>query len=182
MAIRKALSKKIRFDVFKRDNFTCIYCGNNPPSAILEVDHIVPVSKGGTDVIDNLATSCFDCNRGKSNKELTDVVQPISDKIAIAQERELQYKEYCKLLKRGEKLIQKQINEVSVIYENTFIGYELTDLFKNSSLKNFINTLGVEKVKDAMYKSCMAIDHNNACIKYFCGICWNMIKNKGYNG
>lgn len=69
---RKSLSKKIRFEVFKRDSFTCQYCGESAPNVILEVDHIQPVSAGGTNDILNLITSCFDCNRGKGKTELSD--------------------------------------------------------------------------------------------------------------
>ena len=65
MAERKAISKKKRFEVFKRDKFTCQYCGRKAPDVILEVDHIKPVSKGGNNGILNLITSCRDCNRGK---------------------------------------------------------------------------------------------------------------------
>ena len=72
MAKREPLSKRIRFEVFKRDNFTCQYCGAKAPEATLEVDHIKPVKKGGTNEIMNLITSCFDCNRGKSTKLLSD--------------------------------------------------------------------------------------------------------------
>lgn len=69
---RKSLSKKVRFEIFKRDSFKCQYCGESSPDVVLEVDHIEPVSKGGTDDITNLITSCFDCNRGKSNTKLSD--------------------------------------------------------------------------------------------------------------
>ena len=72
MAERKTLSKKIRFEVFKRDKFTCQYCGRMAPDVVLEVDHIKPISKGGTNDILNLVTSCKDCNRGKSNIKLSD--------------------------------------------------------------------------------------------------------------
>ena len=69
---RKSISKKIRFEVFKRDKFTCQYCGRMVPDVILEVDHIKPVSKGGTNDIMNLITSCKECNRGKGATELSD--------------------------------------------------------------------------------------------------------------
>lgn len=72
MAKREPLSKGIRFEVFKRDNFTCQYCGAQAPDVILEVDHINPVKLGGTNEIMNLVTSCFNCNRGKSAKKLSD--------------------------------------------------------------------------------------------------------------
>lgn len=72
MTKRKSLSKKIRFEVFKRDSFTCQYCGSKVPDVILEVDHIKPVSKGGKNELINLVTSCFSCNRGKGKRELKD--------------------------------------------------------------------------------------------------------------
>ncbi|WP_446008353.1 HNH endonuclease [Candidatus Electrothrix sp.] len=62
MSNRKSLSKKLRFEVFKRDSFTCQYCGKVAPNVILEVDHIEPVSKGGSNELLNLITSCYDCN------------------------------------------------------------------------------------------------------------------------
>jgi hypothetical protein len=72
MAERKPLSKKIRFEVFKRDSFTCQYCGTKAPDVILEVDHIKPVKEGGNSDLMNLITSCFNCNRGKGKREIKD--------------------------------------------------------------------------------------------------------------
>ncbi len=69
---RKAISKKTRFEVFKRDSFKCQYCGKCAPDVILNIDHISPVSKGGDNEIINLLTSCADCNAGKSDRLLSD--------------------------------------------------------------------------------------------------------------
>jgi DnaD/phage-associated family protein len=66
------ISKSLRFDVFQRDGHTCQYCGRKPPDVELEIDHLLPVAEGGTDEFDNLVTSCFDCNRGKSAKIIQD--------------------------------------------------------------------------------------------------------------
>lgn len=60
---RKPIPNYIRFQVFKRDRFTCQYCGRS--GVELEVDHIQPVANGGTNDLDNLITACKDCNRGK---------------------------------------------------------------------------------------------------------------------
>jgi len=68
---RQAISKKLRFEVFKKNSFKCIYCGRSAPDVLLEVDHIIPVSKGGKNDLFNLVTSCFDCNRGKGKKKLS---------------------------------------------------------------------------------------------------------------
>ena len=62
---RSPLSSKLRFDVFRRDKYVCQYCGACGPKVELEVDHVIPVARGGTDDMNNLKTSCFDCNRGK---------------------------------------------------------------------------------------------------------------------
>ena len=67
-----AISKKLRFEVLKRDKFTCQYCHAKDDDVILEIDHIEPVSKGGSDHILNLVTACRDCNRGKSDRLLSD--------------------------------------------------------------------------------------------------------------
>jgi 5-methylcytosine-specific restriction endonuclease McrA len=55
-----------RFRILDRDDYTCQYCGMPAPKVKLHVDHIIPVSKGGGNVDDNLVTSCTDCNLGKS--------------------------------------------------------------------------------------------------------------------
>lgn len=57
---------KRRRMVFKRDNYTCVYCGAK--GVAFEVDHKKPFIKGGNDEIDNLATSCIKCNRQKKDK------------------------------------------------------------------------------------------------------------------
>lgn len=64
------INLRLRFLVLSRDNFKCCLCGASPaknPNVTLEVDHIVPWSKGGETTEDNLQTLCFNCNRGKSN-------------------------------------------------------------------------------------------------------------------
>ena len=72
MGDRKDISKKTRFEIFKRDSFTCQYCGRKAPDVLLVIDHIEPVSKGGTNDILNLITSCQECNAGKSDRRLAD--------------------------------------------------------------------------------------------------------------
>ncbi|HVX01254.1 MAG TPA: HNH endonuclease [Candidatus Babeliaceae bacterium] len=59
----------LRYKCFERDEFTCRYCGRSPltESVKLEADHILPKSKGGKDELNNLITSCSDCNQGKKD-------------------------------------------------------------------------------------------------------------------
>jgi hypothetical protein len=72
MANRTPITKSVRFEVFKRDSFACQYCGAAAPSALLHVDHIQPVAKGGTNELFNLVTACEGCNQGKSDRLLSD--------------------------------------------------------------------------------------------------------------
>lgn len=62
-----ATSKRTRYEVLERDNFTCRYCGAFAPIAVLHVDHVVPRKHGGSDKPTNLVTACQDCNSGKSS-------------------------------------------------------------------------------------------------------------------
>lgn len=62
-----AVSKRLRFEVLRRDNHACRYCGASAPEAKLTVDHVVPVTLGGSDEPSNLVTACEPCNSGKSS-------------------------------------------------------------------------------------------------------------------
>lgn len=68
---RTLMTKKLREFIKNRDDFTCRFCGNSvqkEPNLLLEIDHIIPISKGGFTREDNLQTLCWKCNRAKSNK------------------------------------------------------------------------------------------------------------------
>lgn len=86
---RKAVSKKMRFEVFKRDSFTCQYCGRKAPDIVLHIEHITPVSKGGKNTLMNLVTSCVECNMGKGARKLSDnsVVEKAQKQAELLQER-----------------------------------------------------------------------------------------------
>lgn len=68
---RALMTSKLRNSIKTRDDHTCRYCAVSlaaEPHLLLEVDHIIPVSKGGMSTSDNLQTLCWRCNRTKSNK------------------------------------------------------------------------------------------------------------------
>jgi hypothetical protein len=56
-----------RFRILHRDHFTCRYCGDRPGCDRLEVDHLVPRRRGGSDHPSNLVTACKTCNGRKSD-------------------------------------------------------------------------------------------------------------------
>jgi 5-methylcytosine-specific restriction endonuclease McrA len=64
--IRKAISKRVRYEVFSRDDSRCQRCGRSVSDGVkLVVDHMLPVDWGGTNDITNLQTLCEECNQGK---------------------------------------------------------------------------------------------------------------------
>lgn len=62
-----SVSKRVRYEVLRRDSHTCRYCGGAAPDVKLTVDHVVPVALGGSDDPTNLVTACADCNGGKTS-------------------------------------------------------------------------------------------------------------------
>ena len=68
--VRRAMSMQARFDALTRDQYRCIYCGRGSGIVELQIDHLVPVAKGGTNDPDNLVAACRDCNAGKSDATL----------------------------------------------------------------------------------------------------------------
>ena len=172
-----AITKKIRFEVFKRDGFRCTYCGKTPPSVTLEVDHIHPKSKGGEDDIGNLTTACFDCNRGKKHIPLDKIPPKLTENLEILKEKENQIKEYRKFIKKIEKRINKDIEDVNKIYSEQYEGLGFSDSFKRRSVKKFLELLPKHEVIDSLDKAIGKFPINeDAVIKYFCGICWAKIK------
>jgi 5-methylcytosine-specific restriction endonuclease McrA len=68
---RSPIPTVLRHEVFLRDGYRCRECGATNQETSLEVDHIIPVSQGGTDELKNLQTLCTACNRAKGNRAWT---------------------------------------------------------------------------------------------------------------
>ncbi len=175
-----AISKKIRFEVFKRDGFQCAYCGKSPPDVLLECDHINPKSKGGTDDINNLITACFDCNRGKSNISLDKAPQQLVDNTEILKKKEEQLAEYHKFIQKIERRRNKELEEIAQVYTEAFPNKELSTGFRRGTIRRFLEMLPSYEIVEAMYLACKKFGHNgygeDRAIRYFCGICWTKIR------
>lgn len=68
---RALMTSALRKSILERDDYTCQQCGvsvQNEPHLLLEVDHIIPVTRGGLTTEDNLQTLCWRCNRRKGAK------------------------------------------------------------------------------------------------------------------
>jgi len=154
MAKRKSISEKIRFEVLKRDKFTCQYCGKseiNDVNLKLEIDHIVPVKEGGDNNILNLVTSCFSCNRGKGAIKL-------DNNIAISKQKKqadaLQDKlEDRKLIFKWHKELEgidiETNNDVIKYINEKMYAYTVSDGFINK-FKKIIKKYNLEDILEAV--------------------------------
>lgn len=179
-----ALSKRKRFEVFKRDRFTCSYCGRTPPAVVLEVDHVIPICNGGTDETHNLATSCFDCNRGKSGIGLDVIPQTVEERIAIAAEKADQVKRFERLLRAEKNRVDKETMRLAEYWCNVLAspddrGKYVVSAPWQKSIKTFLGKLTATEIESAMdvaQGKADTIRSEHARLKYFCGICWSKIR------
>ena len=149
---RKPLSKKLRFEVFKRDLFTCQYCGRKAPDVVLHVDHINPVKRGGRNDIMNLVTSCMDCNLGKGAKTLSE--QSTVERQRKQAEMLAHRREQIEMIRDWQlELVEQENQEIravdDLVSKLTNDEYCITETYKNQKLRRIIRRFGVHLVMDS---------------------------------
>jgi len=148
---RKAISKGTRFEVFKRDGFTCRYCGAQPPAVVLVIDHIDPVANGGDSKMLNLVTSCEACNQGKGKKLLGDVApRPDADELYLEAQQEAAE---IRRFNDAEEVLQDELLKATEVMKR--IWGNCTDNtwptpLPDATLYILIRRFGVEWVADAI--------------------------------
>ena len=136
MSERKHISKKIRFEIFKRDSFACQYCGKKSPDVVLNVDHIEPISRGGSNEIFNLVTACAECNSGKSDRKLSDDTV-IERQRTTLEQLQIRREQLEMMFKWQESLMgieQDSIGRLASYWERLAYGWTITE--------NGLKTLG----------------------------------------
>lgn len=177
---RKPLGKKLRFEIFDRDSFTCQYCGKTPPDVVLEVDHIVPVVDGGDNERENLRTSCFDCNRGKGARRLNRAVANPNEALRKLQEI-AEDDQVARALSLARKVRGELQHEVAAYLQDICGGQEAKPQnvrtisaacveFGVENVTEWLELAAVRTAKGAPYVSQYQL------VRYFCGICKNKRK------
>lgn len=108
-----AVSRRLRYEVLRRDNHRCRYCGLTALEAELTVDHVIPVALGGSDKPENLVACCKDCNAGKSASS------PDAPIVANVEQDALRW---AAAMRRAAELQYVRIDEITA-YADTF--YEM---------------------------------------------------------
>ena len=177
-----AISKRLRFEILRRDNHACRYCGASAPDVKLVVDHVIPVALGGTDEPSNLVTACEPCNSGKS---ATPADAPM---VADVQADALRW---AAAMQRATEMARATMAERALFREDWRTGiwgewtyewkgksetFSLPDDWENT-IDRFVDAgIGVaeftEAVRIAMTKR--GVDH----FKYMCGVLWRMVDDR----
>lgn len=171
----RSISKRVRFEVFKRDGFACVYCGAHPPQVLLQLDHLRPIAQGGTCEIDNLVTACEACNNGKGAVELTQIPESLRAKASRVAEAEEQLRLYQQTLQDKADRLEDEAWAVA----NALFPPKCKEIRRDwlKSLKNFLEQLGFHSVQDAAEIAYSRFAFNDKRKwAYFCGVCWKRIK------
>jgi len=131
MAKRKGISPTIRFEILKRDNFMCQYCGVTGRESKLVIDHVYPIKHGGQNEPQNLITACQKCNIGKGARLLSNILSPLPPVLAEKDEE----------IRRLQIVVIKKYRTDSIQF--TKLAILLYDQLKQSGLseRGCINTL-----------------------------------------
>lgn len=151
MTQRKALTKKTRFEVFKRDSFTCQYCGRKAPDVLLQIDHIEPVAEEGTNDLLNLITSCADCNSGKSDRRLSDtsVLDKQRQQLEDLQERKEQIEMMFQWQRGLLDLDDEVVSQLADFWAEQVPGFSLNENGRKG-LKSLKRKFDVSEILQAM--------------------------------
>jgi HNH endonuclease len=177
MSGSSALGVRTRFEVFKRDAFTCQYCGRKSPDVVLQVDHIVPRADGGLNDVINLTTSCWECNHGKSDHPLNEIVtgEDPHDRAILLLEKERQLREYNAVV-AAEHERREGETWTLVKYWKSELGYEGDELMtiNNHDYRWLLNALlwcPMEIIRQ--YMDAALARNMTKNLKYVAGCCRN---------
>lgn len=182
MSGRIGISTRTRFEIFKRDKFTCLYCGKKPPAVILHVDHIVPVAEGGKNGRENLATACEECNQGKSSVPLSVVSDSIKD--TLKRERELmnqmaEYNSWLREIQAAKEADFRIVSDALMIAIGENPEEQIVAGQWARTVRSLLKRLPAAEIVDAVQ---IADDRfsfkrqDYKTFKYFCGVCWRKVE------
>lgn len=188
-----SVTKRVRFEVLRRDNYACRYCGGAAPQVTLTIDHVVPTALGGSDDPTNLVAACEDCNSGKSSTAPDSTL--VADVAAEALRWAWAMRQAAEI--RREELAQQQeavaqFDRAWRVYMAVPSGYSVETLpaelrqplprapgWRNDVVKFLVADLDVDylllAVDTAMNNSRVASQN---IWRYFCGMCWRELERR----
>lgn len=177
-----AVSKRLRYEVLRRDNHTCRYCGATAPDAPLRIDHVTPIALGGSDQPDNLVTACQDCNSGKTSMpaDATHVADVAQDALRWAEAMK-QAAEELRAAGAPKRAYRSAFQQAWSEWKSERSGksepFDLPDGWK-TSLDNFREAglpgdVWPDIIEKAMTNKTVRADN---VFRYCCGIAWRIVR------
>lgn len=168
-----AVSKRLRFEIFRRDGFKCRYCGLVAGETELTIDHVVPRTLGGSDDPTNLVTACKDCNSGKTSSS------PDAELVADVDQRAVQWAQAMEIAvaRRHEELADERARVDA--FDRAWRAWP--EMPRTPGWRSSISRFLAEGLDDRFLVEAVDIAMGNRRIsasavwKYFCGICWREI-------
>lgn len=178
-ALMPRVSKRLRFEILRRDGFKCRYCGTVAAERELRVDHVIPEALGGSSDPSNLATSCDPCNNGKSSAAPD---APIVDEVANDALRWSQAMQRAARWKEEELTKERRLDEK---FLDLWRGWEMKDDQRGVPLDDdwsaAVRRLRVAGLTEPMFAEAVTIAMRARGVlpentfRYFCGVAWNMV-------
>lgn len=175
-----AVSKSLRYEIFRRDNHACRYCGVTSADAKLTIDHVVPTALGGSDQPDNLVTACADCNAGKK------ATPPDAALVADVAQDALRWSAAMKRAAFLASMDREYRDEMVAQFSDSWNGYTQTSNGETvprpsdwaRSVEQFTESgLDLDTLEDAiniaMTAPGIALDER---WRYFCGVAWKKLR------
>lgn len=175
-----AISKRLRYEVLRRDGHACRYCGARAPHAVLTVDHVVPVALGGADTADNLAAACEDCNSGKSS------TMPLAEQVAEVAARDAEWR--ATVAAAVERIAADEAHRRAELnrFENCWDAWTWTDsvgrkhsIAKAADWRSSVRLMLERGLDLDTLTQCVAIAmeaNPDDEWSYFCGVAWRTLR------
>lgn len=167
------VSKRLRFEILRRDNHQCRYCGAGAPDVKLVVDHVMPEALGGSSEPANLVAACEPCNSGKTS---TMPGAPLVENVtqdAMRWAEAMEFAARCKEAELTERL------ERNAGFLNEWKDYPAVPL--PDDWEAAIDRLRVAGMTDRLFREAIAVamGARNVALdnrfRYFCGVSWRMV-------
>lgn len=178
------IPKALRFQILRRDNHACRYCGASAPEATLVVDHVLPVALGGETTAENLVTACVACNSGKA------ATPPDAATVADVQADALRWREAMEFAAGIQRAIHERRERYIEAFDAAWSEWKITVQGSDTPIDrddNWRASIGrfrdlglnedlmLEMVTRAMTKPGLQMRH---VWKYFCGCCWRVLRER----
>lgn len=177
-----AVSRRLRYEILRRDNHTCRYCGASAPDVKLTVDHVVPVSLGGVDEPGNLVTACQPCNAGKTSSS------PDAPLVSNVRADAIRWAAAMRAAALEQAEHQEEVawfcDEVDVVWHTWHYGADEKAIPRpynwRGTIEQFHNAgLEIDVILD---KARYALGNDSVTVsntwRYFCGCCWRVVRER----